>query len=557
MGISLLSKVRIIVPKDELEEVLASLFEFEEFHPSEETPFYEEFRVVKLKSEAFELYSALNNTIIRLEQTYDFKPYIESARKVVIKADNWTELLDQITSRQGKINAKLACKIKLNEMDIINLLALREAAFATFNALRRIRIKHELKYTLLIEGYIPTKSEGKFKEQFSRWCYEIQQVRRDEKAPYVPTLLTNPKFIKLFEEITVAQGIPKYREIDPTPFVAFVFPLFYGIMFPDLGQGILLIIFGKLVSMRKKREYKYWGKMMMTFGISASMVGVITGSLFGLEIGDFLALPSLKIIEGTTISIDTVMTIIIITVIIGTYHLALAYFIAMLNKVRTKEYADAFTNHLATLVMYASSILFALSFIGSGYSYNQLFSTNNPLPVISSLLGFFVPSSIVALISLPLLVASVLAIILGRAIASLKKHEFRAKLTQGLTDVVFKPTEFLTNTISYSRLGIFLVMHSALMGLVNSAWSYGISGLPLIILGNIVVMALEGFLVYIQDLRLHMYEWFTKFHEGGAYQFTFLRPETEFVEIRFTRNNHLHDEVNTFIAPVLQLSRNA
>lgn len=271
----------------------------------------------------------------------------------------------------------------------------------------------------------------------------------------------------------------------------------------------------------------------MTFGISASIVGMITGSLFGLDIGNILALPSLRIIEGTTINVDTVITIIIITIMIGTYHLALAYIIAMVNKMRIGQYADAFTNHLATLIMYSFSIMLALSFIGADYNYKQLFTSTAPLPVISSLLGFYVPSSTIATISLPVVIASVFTIMFGRAIASLRTHEFRSMLGQGITDVFSRPAEFLTNTISYSRLGIFLVIHSALMGLVNSAWSYGISGFPLIILGNIVVMALEGFLVYIQDLRLHMYEWFAKFHEGGAEPFTFLKPETEFVEIRF------------------------
>lgn len=533
MGISQLSKVTIIAAKSELEELVAKLYEFEGFHPSEETPFYEDFRIVKLKSKVLELYSELNNIIYRLEKTHDFKPYAESARKVTLESDNWTDLLNRIAYEKDRVNAKLSCRIKLNERDLVNLLALREAALTAFNALRRIRIKHELKYILSIEGYIPTKSEYKFREQFSKWCYSIQPVRKDEKAPYVPTLLTNPKFIKLFEEITIAQGIPNYREIDPTPFIAFVFPLFYGIMFPDLGQGILLILFGKIVSMQKKREYKYWGKMMMVFGISASIAGILTGSLFGHEIGHITQLPSLGILEGARININTVMTIIIITVIVGTYHLAMAYVIAMVNKIRVGEYAEAFANHLATLIMYPSSILFALSFIGAGYNYNQLFTSMNPLPVISSLLGIYTPSSLAAMISLPLVIASALTIIFGRAIVSLRAHEFCAMLSQGLTDIMFRPVEFLTNTISYSRLGIFLVMHSALMGLVNGVWSYGISGLPLIILGNIFVMALEGFLVYIQDLRLHMYEWFTKFYEGGAVPFTFLRPETEFVEIRF------------------------
>lgn len=64
-------------------------------------------------------------------------------------------------------------------------------------------------------------------------------------------------------------------------------------------------------------------------------------------------------------------------------------------------------------------------------------------------------------------------------------------------------------------------------------FAYGFLGLPLVALGNISVMALEGFVVYIQDLRLHYYEWFTKFYEGGGIPFAFLKPETEFVEINF------------------------
>jgi hypothetical protein len=63
-------------------------------------------------------------------------------------------------------------------------------------------------------------------------------------------------------------------------------------------------------------------------------------------------------------------------------------------------------------------------------------------------------------------------------------------------------------------------MHSALMGLVNSAWQYGIAGLPTIILGNIAVMILEGFLVYIQNL--HLYEWVTKFSDDGDDRVIFL-----------------------------------
>jgi V/A-type H+-transporting ATPase subunit I len=130
-------------------------------------------------------------------------------------------------------------------------------------------------------------------------------------------------------------------------------------------------------------------------------------------------------------------------------------------------------------------------------------------------------------------------------------------LGQGVTDIAFIPIVFLTNTISYARLGIFLIIHSALMGFVNGAWSYGILGLPMIILGNIAVMVMEGFLVYIQDLRLHLYEWLTKFTDdvGDSRLFTPIKSDSELVEIRFTLNecNGCHANYDVNKQPMLEV----
>ena len=198
--------------------------------------------------------------------------------------------------------------------------------------------------------------------------------------------------------------------------------------------------------------------------------------------------------------------------------------------------------------MYSFGILFALSFIGANLNVNQLFTSTNPSPVFSKLLGIYLPSSEAAIISLPVIIASSLTIIFGRALISLFYHpdnrdrtkKFRQMLGQGITDIAFIPILFLTNTISYARLGIFLIIHSALMGLVNGAWSYGIAGLPAIIFGNIAVMVMEGFLVYIQDLRLHLYEWLTKFTDdlGDTKLFTPIKLDSEPVEIKFAHNRN-------------------
>ena len=149
-----------------------------------------------------------------------------------------------------------------------------------------------------------------------------------------------------------------------------------------------------------KRRYKYWGKMIISFGISASIFGLLTGTFFGLELSNYginLPIPNLRIFETVSgvaeINIDAVMTIIMVVIVIGTFHLSIAYFIAMLDKIRNKEYVEAFTFHLATLVMYSFGILFALSFIGADLQIDQLFTSTNPLPIFSTLFGIYIPSS--------------------------------------------------------------------------------------------------------------------------------------------------------------------
>jgi V/A-type H+-transporting ATPase subunit I len=536
MAISPLSKVTMIVAKSELEQLVGKLYKFGEFHPSDESPFYEEFSLLQLRSKAFELFSNLDKMIKELEEKSHFEQQPEFLPKISFIATDFTDFLQKITMEIDRISSKLSLARQLDDQDLRSIFAYREAALIIFEVLRRIRVKYETKYFAIIEGFIPSKRQDEFRDKFSKWYHVITQIRKNERnLPYVPTLLTNPSFIKLFEDITIEQGVPRYQEIDPTPFIAFIFPMFYGIMFSDIGQGIVLLLFGKFISFKQKRNYRYWGKMMMAFGVSATIAGIVTGNFFGLELSDFTFLPSIKIFEGGVIKISAVMTIIIFAILVGTFHLALAYIIVMINKIRMGELVDAFTYEFATLVMYSFSILFTLSLMGVGNDYLHIFTNTYPVPFFSQFLAVTIPTSSAAVISSILIISSILSIIFGRALASLRAGEFSAMLSIGVSDAIFKPIEFLTNTISYSRLGIFLIMHSALMGLVNGAWLYGFSGLPLIILGNIFVMALEGFLVYIQDLRLHLYEWFGKFGEAGdAILFRPLSVETQYVNIKFS-----------------------
>ena len=86
----------------------------------------------------------------------------------------------------------------------------------------------------------------------------------------LPSLLTNKRYIRTFEVITETQGLPHYGEVDPTPIIAFVWPLFYGLMFADFGHGILLFGLGMLLRHRGNGSIRTWGTLIAASGAAAS-----------------------------------------------------------------------------------------------------------------------------------------------------------------------------------------------------------------------------------------------------------------------------------------------
>ena len=113
-----------------------------------------------------------------------------------------------------------------------------------------------------MEGYIPTKEANRFAILLREFLISYEPVGEEEaNEPYVPTLFSNRRGISLFENVTLVKGFPRYNEIDPTPVTAVVFPLFFGIMFSDLGQGIVLFLFGYVLTRMFRGNYNYWGKL--------------------------------------------------------------------------------------------------------------------------------------------------------------------------------------------------------------------------------------------------------------------------------------------------------
>ncbi len=455
------------------------------------------------------------------------------------------EAYTTVESKLVELNAELSdVKQKLNSMLEASegkILSLKEGVSTLKESLERLKAREDLKRFTIIEGYVPYEKNDELVKRFdnkypvfvSEVTYASEHNAAQIESP--PTLLHNKGIIKAFENITKIQGLPGYGEIDPTPFITLFFSIFYGIMFADFGQGLVLMAFGLFMRMRTRDSLRDWGTLLAVLGLSSSVAGFLLGECFGFKLSNWgIASPELvHLIEEHAgvkeLNLAAVQKLLQFTIMLGILHLALGYSLSAYKYIKNREYLEAFTSKIPTIAMYIFGVLFALAFFGAG-GISQMLTSQNPAPFIG------LPSSLVGTVGMVGGIASIFVVILGKPIASLltrKSGGFVGAAGMGLLEVLENIIHFLSNTISYARLTILLLVHIALLMLLNNVWyALGLVSLPILIIGNLGIMALEGLIVFIQSLRLHLYEFFTKFFEGNGKPFKGLRRNTMYVDIR-------------------------
>lgn len=378
-----------------------------------------------------------------------------------------------------------------------------------------------------VRGFVPKNRV----DELSRMLNGVADVVYEERTENPPTILENRGYVKSFEPVTLAQGPPSHKEIDPTPIISLIFPIFYGIMFADAGQGILLLLLGLYIFKRARGGLKGWGMALISFGVAATIVGAAIGEAFGFELGRLPLIGGLLerfvLLHVKEFSPEIVGKVLMVSILFGVFHITLGLIIDVYQAIRGGESGPLLSEKLPSLVLYLGGLLFALAFIGGGYSFLNIFSE-----LRAPLIG--VPCCLLSYISLPMISAAVFLLIFGRPLFEKHRGEsFGMMLVGGIVEFLLKIVEFMANTISYARLGILMLVHVALMTVVNFSLNAGLVGLPLVIIGNMGVMALEGLIVYIQALRLHIYEWFTKFYRGEGFLFRRFIPETMRARIKW------------------------
>ncbi len=421
------------------------------------------------------------------------------------------------------------------------LLAVRELTEVARKMLDEARVSGSMKRMAMISGFIPAKKEEEMKATFGRWIVHSEKTE-GESGERIPTLMQNNRALGIFQPITKEQGIPGGPEVDPTPLVAFVFPIFFGMMFGDVGHGLILTLFMLLVRQRSTGNMRQWANIFLVAGVSSIVFGVVFGEFFELPFSSFVPIPaSVEIIHRAAGSVDTfnflptpfagVNLVLIASILIGIAHLTTALCLDVYQGLKEHDRMELILEKIPVLTMYLSGVGYGLAFVGDGFSFNVL-KTSAPNPLLG------IPNDLLGEISLLVLIPSMLVLLAGKSVAiatgKLKEGSVLGALSNGGLEVFERISQFMSNTISYVRLAVMLLVHAALLLIINlmQPWSNPVFIAPWVIF-NMLILAFEAFIVYVQDLRLHLYEFFTKFFAGTGTPFRKILPDRVRIKINW------------------------
>ena len=363
--------------------------------------------------------------------------------------------------------------------------------------------------SFVFTGWIPVKSQKRFEKRIDavpEISYELSDPSEDIHAK-PPIKLENKRLFRPFEMYVSMYGLPSYGGVDVTPFVAITYSILFGIMFADFGQGLLLMLGAYILY--KKKGYGI-AKIMVPCGFCSTIFGFVFGSVFGFE---HLLDPIYQKVfglPGKPIEVmDSINGVLLMAITIGIVLVAVAMMMNIFIRLRSREYGEALfsENGLAGLLLYAALVSFIVKFMGN-------------ITVIPTPVGI-----VMIVCTVPLLFCKepLIAKMQHKKVEKTGAMDF---ILQNFFELIEYILSYFSNTVSFLRIGAFVLVHSGMMmvffslaGNPESPAEVSPVGWLAIILGNVLVMALEGLLTGIQALRLEYYEMFSRFYDGDGRPF--------------------------------------
>ncbi|MFX1262544.1 MAG: V-type ATP synthase subunit I [Promethearchaeota archaeon] len=431
----------------------------------------------------------------------------------------------------------------------------------------RVDAKKYLVYTeqsVKAWGWIPEGTEEEFEKILGETTGAVVDIKFEHPhfaEHEAPTYLDNPSFMSPTEDVVMAFGTPSQHDLDPTKIMFLSFPIIFGFVFADIGQGFLILLLG-LAAWRAKRRGDDWGQIMsyllsgaeglVLMGIFAMIGGFLFGSFFGAETVFEPLWPTFAhfIDDGHGHMIANpyrASHMLKLSIEIGAIHIILGIILNIYTKIKHHERREAIVG-ISYLILYYGfiNLLFGVSYssvndwfstagqvylwvpiagIGYGTGSNGVYLASGIAPLYFSLFTFIVPMIIMAVGSFK-----------GGMDGAVLFLEYAIGM---ISHTVSYARIFALNTVHVILSGVFFTLipaviyipfpHLTLFGVEliphevhpHTLGAPDTPHLPLLgaIIGTFIVGILEGLLAFMHTLRLHFVEWFSKFFHAGGIAF--------------------------------------
>ncbi|MBN2544777.1 MAG: hypothetical protein JXB50_03205 [Spirochaetes bacterium] len=340
---------------------------------------------------------------------------------------------------------------------------------------------------------------------------EIEDVQKGKIK--VPVNINNYWIFKPFEELIFNYGAPKYGTLDPTVIFAVTFLFLFGFMFGDIGQGLTIFLIGLILKIKKTKKLQNIAKIMQYAGISAMIFGYIYGSIFCFEqihqiftpINSFLFNLNRPYIINTSLTsgFDVVFNLVFITIGIGLFMNLFGILINIINNFLHNKYQEALfsRNGISGFILLLSIIILFINSLTFKFNINVFF--------------------------LYLILLSIILILLKEPLYNIITHHkplFHGGVGFWILHSIVELIEIIlvtiSNNLSFIRVSAFAITHALLSYIIiEISLKIGFFGFLIIIIGNAIIIGLEGLIVSIQTLRLEYYEFFSKFFVDKGIKF--------------------------------------
>ena len=406
--------------------------------------------------------------------------------------------------------------------DLLGKLSLASQVCATENKLEATKLVYR------ITGWIPLVDA----EKVLKGLQEITEGRiaireyKPEEVPSVvkgkekvPVELKHGKFVSSFKRMIFSYGSPVYGTVDPTPFVALFFTILFGIMFGDAGQGLIFLLVGILMACKviKVGGWNKFAPIFMAIGCTSMIMGILTGEFFANET---LLIPVSRFLTGLfgeprdqilhmmpssdPHSILNMFKFFGFSVAVGFLINSTGLIINIINNIYKKHPGRALfgKNGLCGAVFFWYVIIFVVRI----FLFKHEIHMYDWIVIGVSLFGAAFGEPFERLLDgeRPVL-----------------ENGFGSALISGVVELIEVIIGYMSNTISFLRVGAFAFAHAVLGYIIAKMCEIApaAGAVLILIVGNAIVVVLEGMIVAIQVIRLQYYEFFSKFFNETGREF--------------------------------------